>query len=191
MIEVWKDIPQFEGLYQVSNMGRVRSLSRTVRCGKYERTTIGRILKPNPDLRGGYLLVSLSKDSHVKCLKIHRLVATCFCDGYFPKAVINHKDGNRQNNFSSNLEWCTQKQNINHSIDILGNTPGCGIGKKHPFSIPIIQLNMDNSFVREYESVREAERVLGIYATDICKVLKGKKKSLKGYKWVYAKDYYK
>lgn len=98
MEEIWKDVVGYEGLYQVSNMGRIRSLSHITKCGNYTRTTSGRILKQNPDLRGGYFLVYLSKYGKVKCLKVHKLVAICFCDGYTKGAVVNHKDGNRQNN---------------------------------------------------------------------------------------------
>lgn len=189
MIEVWKDIPQFEGLYQVSNMGRIRSLPHITKCGNYTRTTGGRILKQNPDLRGGYFLVYLSKYGKVKCFKVHRLVAICFCDGYTKRAVVNHKDGNRGNNVYSNLEWCSQKQNIHHSINTLGNTPGCGTGKNHPFSLSIIQLNTDNSFVRKFDSIRDVERILGYDSSSICKVLKGKRAQAYGYKWKYENEY--
>lgn len=189
MEEIWKDVVGYEGLYQVSNMGRIRSLSHITKCGNYTRTTSGRILKQNPDLRGGYFLVYLSKYGKVKCLKVHKLVAICFCDGYTKGAVVNHKDGNRQNNIYSNLEWCSQKQNIHHSINTLGNIPGCGTGKNHPFSLSIIQLNADDSFVIKFDSIRDVERILGYDSSQICKVLKGKRAQAYGYKWKYAKDY--
>jgi len=71
----------------------------------------------------------------------------------------------------------------------LGNIPGCGTGKNHPFSLSIIQLNADDSFVRKFDSIRDVERILGYDSSQICKVLKGKRAQAYGYKWKYAKDY--
>lgn len=189
MEEIWKDIPGFEGLYQVSNMGRVRSLSHITKCGNYTRTTSGRILKQNPDLRGGYFLVYLSKNGKVKCLKVHRLVASCFCDGYVKGYVVNHKDGNRQNNIYTNLEWCKQIENINHSINVLNNKPGCGTGSKNPFSKPIVQLSMDGKLIKRFAGLREAERETGINSSGISKVLLKKTISTKGFFWVFEEDF--
>ena len=90
MIEVWKDIPQFEGLYQVSNMGNVRSVERVVPFGSQQR-----IIKPS-NLRffkksNGYQSVKIYKDGRQYTMYVHRLVAMAFCDGYFDKADVNHK----------------------------------------------------------------------------------------------------
>lgn len=115
MKEIWKDIKDFEGIYQVSNLGNVRSLDRKVFnkgnnswCNKK-----GRILKPTKD-KGGYLYVGLHDKENVKTssVKIHRLVAFTFCIGYEYGLEVNHKNGNRQDNRSENLEWVTRSQNI-------------------------------------------------------------------------------
>lgn len=115
MGEIWKDIKDFEGIYQVSNLGSVRSLDRKVFnkgnnswCNKK-----GRILKPTKD-KGGYLYVGLHNKDNVKTnsVKIHRLVALAFCTGYEYGLEVNHKNGNRQDNRSENLEWVTRSQNI-------------------------------------------------------------------------------
>lgn len=115
MKEIWKDIKDFEGIYQVSNLGNVRSLDRKVFnkgnnswCNKK-----GRILKPTKD-KGGYLYVGLHDKENAKTssVKIHRLVAFAFCIGYEYGLEVNHKNGNRQDNRSENLEWVTRSQNI-------------------------------------------------------------------------------
>ena len=115
MKEIWKDIKGFEGIYQVSNLGNVRSLDRKVFnkgnnswCNKK-----GRILKPTKD-KGGYLYVGLYDKENAKTssVKIHRLVALHFCTGYKQGLEVNHKNGVRDDNRSENLEWVTKSQNI-------------------------------------------------------------------------------
>lgn len=103
MNEIWKDIENFEGLYQVSNLGRVRSMN-------YGRT--GQIRVMNPGKNGyGYQFVILCKDGKHKMTKVHRLVGKAFVPGFFEGAVINHIDHNPSNNVYTNLEWTTQKDN--------------------------------------------------------------------------------
>lgn len=116
--EIWRAIKGYEGLYEVSNFGRVRSLDRIVDTNIVnvnKRLHKGKILKPSQK-ENGYLVVNLSKKSKSKRFYIHRLVAFEFqdeCGEWFFGAVVNHKDENRYNNKSSNLEWCTQKYNLN------------------------------------------------------------------------------
>ena len=117
MEEIWKDIPEYEGLYQVSNFGRVKSLSviRFIR-GKYILIKRDKILKQiyNPN---GYLYVGLHNNNKSKQYLIHRLVAEAFIDNPLSKPFVNHIDFNRLNNKIDNLEWCTQKENVYHSIN--------------------------------------------------------------------------
>ena len=96
MQEIWKDIQGYEGYYQVSNLGRVKSLRSNT------------ILKIN-DIKGGYSQVGLSINGNPKTKRIHRLVATAFLDNEFNLTQINHKDKNRHNNRADNLEWCDYK----------------------------------------------------------------------------------
>lgn len=103
MNEVWKTIDGFEGQYEVSNMGRVRSLN-------YHRTGKTRVLKAGKG-SGGYYMVVLRKDGKPKSINVHRLVGKAFVDGFFEGAVINHKDHNLENNIAENLEWTTQADN--------------------------------------------------------------------------------
>ena len=112
-MEIWKDIPGFEGLYQASNEGRIRSLTRQV----YNYIKPGRILKSNIK-NSGYLYLSISNGNNkFKHANVHRLVALAFIPNPDSKPQVNHKDGNRLNNNVDNLEWCTAKENINHSLD--------------------------------------------------------------------------
>ncbi len=111
MEEVWRPVFGYEGLYSVSNTGKVMSL-----CWQGNKRKMPKILIPCYT-RLNYLYVSLSKDQFAKKHKIHRLVASSFCTNLDNKNIVNHKDGNTENNNSSNLEWCTQSENMQHAYD--------------------------------------------------------------------------
>ena len=113
MPELWQPIEGYEGFYEVSDHGRVRSLDRTVRCKGGHRTIRGRVLHPGTD-KDGYKKVDLSSHGIVKTHRIARLVAKAFVDGD-TSLTVNHKDLNRANNAASNLEWVTAADNIKHS----------------------------------------------------------------------------
>ena len=106
--EIWKDIVGYEGLYKVSNFGRIKSFSR--------RGTTKKILKPWIN-RQGYLIVDLCKNSKSKHFPIHRLVATAFIQNPENKPEPNHEDGNKFNNHVSNLKWVTKSENIQHAMN--------------------------------------------------------------------------
>jgi len=108
-MEVWKDVPNYEGLYQVSSFGRVRSLPR-----KHSPTI--RIMKLMVNSRG-YLVIILSKYGVKKGFKLHRLIAEAFIPNSYSKPQVNHIDGDKRNNSLSNLEWCTSSENIRHAFD--------------------------------------------------------------------------
>lgn len=113
-MEIWKDINGYIGIYQVSNMGNVRSLQREeYKCRQGYRVRKGRQLKPGRDKKG-YLLVGLRKDGKCKTRRIHRLVAEAFIPNPNNLPQINHKDENKCNNTVDNLEWCTPSYNINY-----------------------------------------------------------------------------
>ena len=114
--EIWKPILGYEGLYQVSNKGRVKSLSRIVSCrNKFESLLPEKLLKQG--CTKGYFHVSLAKESVKKIFKVHRLVAIAFIPNLQNKPVINHKDLNPKNNFVENLEWNTNAENTHHYQD--------------------------------------------------------------------------
>lgn len=108
-MEIWKDVQGYEGLYQVSNLGRVKSLPKY----HYKRE---RILKPT-DNGNGYKIVGIRENGRRLNFYVHRLVATAFVPNPKRLGYVNHKDYNKDNNMASNLEWCTQKENVNYSIE--------------------------------------------------------------------------
>lgn len=103
MKEIWKDIKNFEGLYQISNYGNIYSNNRKM------------ILKPRKD-KDGYLGINLYKNNCSKSYRVHRLVAIHFIFNPDDKLQVNHIDGNKENNCVWNLEWCTQEENMQHSL---------------------------------------------------------------------------
>lgn len=117
-IEIWKDIIGYEGLYQVSNLGKIRSFDRPIRTGKGNATRRihGRIHKQTIDA-WGYSCVSLNKQGVGKKSKVHRIVAIAFIPNPENKRGVNHIDGDKQNNQVTNLEWATIKENNDHAIE--------------------------------------------------------------------------
>lgn len=112
--EIWKDIKDYEGSYQISNLGRVKSLSKTLWNGVGYFESKERILVPGKD-KDGYLQVGLYKNKKRKSFKIHRLVGQHFILNEENKPEINHKDGDKQNNNVNNLEWVTSSENSTHA----------------------------------------------------------------------------
>lgn len=195
MEEIWKDVAFFEGLYKVSNMGNVRSLERVVQFGNQKRTvkpSYLRFFKKS----NGYLSVKLYKECRQYTMYVHRLVAMAFCDGYFEKADVNHIDGNKSNNISTNLEWCTRSENIIHSVQVLNNKIGNRKFGMKWNSKPIVQLSIDGKKIKDWTSAFEVQRILGFNESSIRSCLLGneydgrRRLQAYGYKWIYAKDYY-
>ena len=169
MMEIWHDIEGYEGLYQISNKGRVKSL----KCGKE------RILRPGINIYG-YMFVCLYHDNVKKCFKLHRLVAQAFIPNPENKPQVNHKDENKLNNCVNNLEWSTAKENSNYGTR---NERITG----RPF-ICIIQYSKDGIFIREWLGALEVERVLGINNRNINACCKGNRKSAGGFVWKYKEE---
>ena len=118
MEEIWKPIKGYEGLYEVSNLGNIKSVKRKAKNrGKGKRIIRERILKPSMDRSNGYYQIKLSKNGKLKTFKIHKLVIEHFLNKISKGLVVNHIDGNKLNNNINNLEICTQKDNIRHAID--------------------------------------------------------------------------
>ena len=115
--EVWKDVVGYEGYYQVSNLGRVRSLDREVPLGETTKKNKGKIRKQVPHKKG-YLMLNLSKNKEVKGYLVHRLVALHFVDNPNDYPEVNHINGIKDDNRAANLEWCTRKQNLSHAVEV-------------------------------------------------------------------------
>lgn len=116
-LEIWKPVVGYEGYYEVSNYGRVRSLDRTIynRTG-YTSVKQGKMKKTWINNRG-YVMARLSKDNEKRDALVHRLVAEAFLEKSKGEEIVNHKDFNRSNNIVDNLEWCDYKYNLHYSMD--------------------------------------------------------------------------
>ncbi len=168
--EIWKDIKGYEGLYQVSNIGRVKSLSFRNKKATIKREKILSILKS-----GNYYHISLSKNNKQKNFLIHRLVAEAFVPNKNNYQEINHKDENIRNNKADNLEWCDHKYNINY---------GTRTKKvKEKMQVSIIQYDLNGNFVKKWDCMNDAIRFYNNkHIVDVCK---GKRISANNYIWKY------
>lgn len=174
--EIWKDIQGYEGLYQVSNLGRVKSLN-------YKRTGKERILKPSNNGQG-YLRVKLCKDGNREQPLVHRLVATVFCENPEGYTEVNHLDENKQNNMADNLEWCSRQYNVTYN----GRAKKAGKKAGKKLSKPVYSINKESGLITYWQSAREAERCTDIPHGNIIKCCKGKYHSAGNHYWFYADD---
>lgn len=187
MKEIWIDIKGYENLYQISNYGNVKSLERTIkRDNKGNLFVKEKILKPG--ISGdGYYCVTLSKNGKTKFYKIHRLMALNFFENNGDNLVINHIDGNRLNNKLSNLELCTQSHNIREAMKLGTFLPPSlnKFGKEHHRSKPVVQYDLSNNFIKEWENTMQVKRELGLNPSNITQCCKGHYKTAYGYIWKY------
>lgn len=187
MTEIWKDIEGFEGRYQISNLGRVKSLSRYVQFGK-QRRFVPEYIRKEKSKPNGYRYVQLNLNGKEKDFHVHRLVAKHFVPGYFDGAHVNHKDGNKANNTADNLEWCTRSENQRHMYHVLNHKAWVNgrFGAESPRAKRIVQLSMNGEVIREWSCAADVQRELGIQESGIRKVLKGTCNQAGGFKWKYA-----
>lgn len=171
-MEIWKDIVGYEGFYQVSNLGNVRSLDR-IDCKNHFRE--GKVCK-KIFTEDGYYKVSLNKDSIEKRFFIHRLVAIHFIDNPNNLECVNHKDENKINNSVENLEWCTKECNNNYG------TRNKRIGEFKSIRTAMIDKNT-GCVLMIFKSAREAAKYINGDESSICKVRNGRRKSAYGYRW--------
>lgn len=193
--EIWKDVKGYEGLYQVSNLGRIWS----VKSQKY--------LKPWVNTCGYHLVGLISKNGKQKKEQIHRLVALAFIENPNNYPQVNHKDENKGNNCVENLEWVTAKQNCNYGTrneriaeKIKGENHylyGKHLSEEHKAHIidssvkskSVCQINIEtNTIVNTFKSMREAERQTGVKHQHIWRVCVHKRRSAGGYFWCYSEE---
>lgn len=186
MEEVWKAIKGYEGLYEVSSYGRVRSLDHLIeqphpRNPAYTLRYIqkGKI-KNLRHHQAGYWVVDLYKGNLSETKTVHRMVAEAFIPNPDNLPEVNHIDENKENSRVDNLEWCTRKQNVNHGT-------GCErMGRKH--WTPCIQMTMDGQFVKRWECMQKAADELGLFMTRISACCRGRAKSHGGFRWRYPDE---
>ena len=185
MKEIWKDIVGYEGLYQVSNLGNVKSLN-------FNHTGKEKIMKQIKH-HTGYIIIGLVKNGIKKQHMVHKLVINAFNqnkdnvkfmpyenfnDISFNNLDVNHKDENKENNKLSNLEYCTRLYNTNYG------TRGKRISKNG--SKPVNQYDLDGNFIKRWNSLSEISKELNITSGNISMCCTGKYKTTHGYKWKYA-----
>ena len=179
--EIWKVIIGYEGKYEVSNFGRIRSLPRYVRNSVGSQTFVdGKILAACKG-NAGYIHVILSDNNyHKKRWLVHRLVALAFIPNPHNYPVVNHKDENKSNNNVDNLEWCTQSYNLSYRE---------GQRKRRMKKIEMYD-RTTGEYLRTFDSIDEASRTMGINRTTICNVAAGKPNnhSAGGYIWRFADE---
>ena len=177
--EVWKDVVGYEGLYQVSSIGRVKSLPKSGPGGHLESI----ILKQNTD-KDGYKWVPLRKNKAAHSTRVHRIVAQAFLPDYSDNLEINHKNEIKDDNRVENLELCDRQYNIDYGT------------RTEKYYKAVIQESLDGEFIAEYKSINEAAKAIGGNACNITRYLRGGYKSKSrgkkynpthsyGYKWRY------
>lgn len=174
--EIWLPISGYEGLYEVSNFGRIRSLFR------YKKVL-------HPSNTNGYATVELWKDKVRKRIGVHRLVALAFVSNPNGKPFVNHKDETRNNNNADNLEWVTHIENCRYGTAIQRRTEHTDYSKRRinntnqikACSKPILQYTKDGTFVRRWNSASECHRITGISITCIRRCANGERKTASGY----------
>lgn len=181
MKEIWKDIKGYEGKYQISNLGRVKSFPR-----KGARKT-EHILKPNKNHRG-YLIIHLQNNYKRKGVVLHRLVAEAFIPNPNNLPQVDHIDDNKENNKVSNLQWITNYDNMRKSWETGARSleKSYKRGKEHPRAKKIIQYDKKGNYIKTWDCILEASRVLKINDKNICACAKGKRPTAYNYIWKYG-----
>lgn len=183
MKEVWKDVVGYEGLYEVSNLGRVKSLVRKLGDGTGKGfSTKEKILKTSKS--NNYKQAHLYNLNKFKSRLIHRMVATAFIPNPLNKPQVNHIDGVKSNNVASNLEWVTAKENQLHAIKTGLSKSRRGADCK--LSKRVIQYDMNMNEIRVFGSIKEAGRELGVCTSSISRGCNFKSPSFKGFIWRYG-----
>lgn len=182
-IEEWKSIPGYEGLYEVSSFGRIKSLPK--QCGfNYLKE---RIMKPFVS-NSGYPTVIIRKHGQYKHLMIHRAVAIAFIANPEKKDFVNHINGNKTDNSVENLEWVTRKENVAHAYDtgLMTIETLSKKGGEHGNAKKIGQYSLDGTFIKQWNCVSDAAKSLAKFHGRIASCARGEFKSAYGYKWKYV-----
>lgn len=181
--EIWANVDK---QYQISNYGRVKSLKRNVRIGKSERVIQESIINPYINKKTGYMQVRVSNRKKVN---VHRLVAIHFCADRKQGLVVNHKDGNKTNNLSDNLEWVTIAQNNKHRYDVLKHKGSClgRFSKLHPTSKKIMMQKIGAEEFEIFDCALDAVRKYPILDSgSISRCCYGKNKKHHGYTFKFV-----
>lgn len=179
MNEIWKAVRGYEGIYEVSDQGYVRSLPREVGARNNKKRWVKGKMMTGSDNGNGYKSVMLTIDGHGKRHYIHRLVAEAFIPNPNDFSEINHKNEDKGDNRAVNLEWITHKDNINYG--------SCIEKIAAPQSFEVKQFDYDGNYIATYRSIVDASRKTGINYSDIRKCINGKTVTAGGYIWISPK----
>lgn len=178
-MEVWKPVRGYEEYYEVSNLGRIKSVYRlTVFKDGRKRRFYGKILATRSVNNSGYLTVGLHDSGKTKTFLVHRIVAEAFVSNPYGRDEVNHIDQDKLNNSASNLEWCTHKENTNHGDEIERGA------RKQRRSF--YQLDMDGNLIKVWHGFKQMQRETGYQRASVYRCCVGQRESYKGYKWKYA-----
>ena len=182
MLEIWDDIKGYEGLYQVSNMGRVKSFPRHGTHTQEEH-----ILKLGINHKG-YLQVKLTKDSKSKTFVVHRLVAQTFILNPNNLPQVDHYDDNKENNIAYNLQWISNEDNMAKSWQTGARSieKTYKRGKDNACARIVNQYNLEGNFIKTWYCIRDIENELGCDNRNISACCRHKRPTAYGYKWEYA-----
>lgn len=190
MKEIWKNIKGYEGLYQVSNLGNIKSLDRYIINKNGDKQYFpGKYLIQG--VSDNYLKVILSKSNKQRTFRVHILVARAFIPNPENKPEVNHMDGNKQNNRVNNLEWNTRSENELHAykngLAKSSDKQKQAVAKyaKENYSKKVIQYSLNGDFIKEWNSMHDVWRELGIRPSYICRCCKGLRNQTYGYIWRY------
>ena len=189
--EIWKDIEGYEGMYQVSNLGRVKALDRRDNKGKLQKEK----LRKFGTKKDGYKIISLSKNNKLKSYVLHRIVAKAFVPNPDNLPEIDHINGIRDDNRVENLRWCTRQQNNSYPETRRNNS----LAQKRRFErdplerlktisrqCPVYLVSETGEILKRYEYVREAADDLHVHASNISACCRGKIQQILGYRFKYA-----
>lgn len=183
--ELWKDVAGFEGHYQISNMGRCKSLQRLIGGNAHStRLHSEKIIKPRP-ATNGYLRFQLGGNTKFKDHSAHRLVALNFIQIDKERPFVNHKDGDKQNNNVENLEWCTKSENMKHAYDVLNMRSKLNNPKGTDSKIckgEIIAFDEEGRIIHSVPYFARLKE-FGFRPQDVSSVLKGRKERYRGLYW--------
>jgi len=183
MTEVWKPVVGYEGLYEVSNLGRVKSCTKTVyRDRRGPITFQEKIMKPTVTYKG-YLTIDLRNHGRRKGGFVHRLVAKAFIENPENKEQVNHINGNKKDNRVENLEWATNQENMVHAYKLNLKTSDAAAEARRQ---KIEQLDMKGNIVNSFNSIKEAYEITKI--NNISAVCRGVREKAGGFYWKYADE---